>query len=188
MDIAKKLGVKHVFCAAKCKYPEVYKLKPNEFFNKLMDIMPQFGINTPLRQAHFIAQIAHESDNFNTTEEYASGRAYEGRKDIGNTEKGDGVKYKGHGLIQVTGRKNHAEFSLWCLSKGLNVDFVKDPEMISACIDYAILSAVWYWETRGLSRYADRDDIKTITRLINGGYNGLNDRENKLRKLKCHEV
>ena len=142
------------------------QLLPN--LNKTMQ---RYGLITPLRKAHFLAQIAHESDGFNTNEEYASGADYEGRRDLGNTKVGDGVRFKGRGLIQVTGRSNYAE-----CGQALGVDLISNPQRL-ADFDLACLSAGWYWDSRSLNDYADNDDVLTITRIINGGLNGLDDRE-----------
>jgi putative chitinase len=137
-------------------------------------------IDTPLRVAHFLAQIAHESDGFCTTEEYASGKAYEGRKDLGNTQAGDGVRYKGRGLIQLTGRYNYQVYG-----KAIGKDLVGHPE-VAADPATSLLLACEYWNrtARGLSRFADKDDIVSITRAINGGLNGLADRKAYLAKAK----
>jgi putative chitinase len=135
-------------------------------------------LTTPLRQEHFLAQLAHESAGFKTTTEYASGKAYEGRKDLGNTQKGDGVRYKGRGLIQITGRSNYNT-----MSKAFGVDFVKEPEL-AAEFPYAALTAALYWKNHNINRYADRDDIRGVTKVINGGYNGLADRMSYLAKAK----
>lgn len=144
----------------------------------------KFGIDTPLRKAHFLAQIAHESDSFCTTREYASGAAYEGRKDLGNTRKGDGRRFRGRGLIQTTGRANTAEFFRWCRANNLNPpNFVDRPEGLEG-MPWALLSAVYYWKSRKLNRHADRDDIVMVTKVVNGGRNGLADRRNYLAKAK----
>jgi putative chitinase len=135
-------------------------------------------LTTPLRQEHFLAQLAHESAGFKTTTEYASGKAYEGRKDLGNTQKGDGVRYKGRGLIQITGRSNYNT-----MSKALGVDFIKEPEL-AAEFPYAALTAALYWKNHNINRYADRDDIRGVTKVINGGTNGLADRMSYLVKAK----
>ena len=144
----------------------------------LLDGMKKYSINTKLRENHFIAQLAHESGEFRYMEELASGAAYEGRKDLGNTEKGDGVKFKGRGLIQLTGRANYA-----AIGKGLCVDFISDPELLETP-QYAALSACWFWNSRGLNVLADADDILRITKKINGGTNGLAQRQMYLDRAK----
>jgi putative chitinase len=136
------------------------------------------NLNTPLRQAHFLSQLAHESAGFRTTTEFASGKAYEGRKDLGNTQPGDGVRFKGRGLIQVTGRQNYAQ-----MGKLLGQDFVADPKL-AAAFPWAALTAAEYWKSRNINRAADKDDVRTVTRLINGGFNGLDDRIKYLAKAK----
>src|SRR3569832_385359 len=129
-------------------------------------------IDTPLRIAHFLAQIAEESDGFCTTEEYASGQAYEGRKDLGNTHPGDGVRYKGRGLIQLTGRNNYATYG-----KIIGKDLVGHPEQAADPATSLLLACEFWNRTRnGLSRFADQDDILSITRAINGGLNGIDSR------------
>jgi len=140
--------------------------------------MQRYNITTPLRKAHFIAQIAHESDAFNTNEEYASGAAYEGRRDLGNTKVGDGVKFKGRGLIQVTGRSNYA-----ACGQALGVDLISNPQRLAE-YDLACFSAGWFWDKMRLNGDADVDDVMTITRLINGGTNGLADRQSYLARAK----
>ena len=143
------------------------------------DAMPvmvtKFDINTVNRQAHFIAQCAHESDGFGTTTEYASGAAYEGRKDLGNTHPGDGKRYRGRGLIQLTGRYNYA-----AASKALGQDFIDDPEIVAHFPPAAIVSG-WYWHTHDLNRHADNKDVRAVTKIINGGYNGLDSRQAYLK-------
>lgn len=141
-------------------------------------IIRDFEVNTPLRQAHFLAQCAHESDGFRTTVEYASGAAYEGRKDLGNTKKGDGKRFKGRGLIQTTGRANYKK-----VSDKLGYDFIADPEKLAA-LPYAVLSAAVFWGNNHLNDLADQDDVRKVTRKVNGGYNGLQDRTNYLAKAK----
>ncbi|WP_103667262.1 glycoside hydrolase family 19 protein [Pseudanabaena sp. BC1403] len=140
--------------------------------------MQRYAITTPLRKAHFLAQVGHESDGFNTNEEYASGADYEGRRDLGNTQSGDGVRFKGRGLIQVTGRANYAD-----CGRALGVDLINSPQRLGD-FDLACLSAGWFWDTRALNNHADRDDILTITKIINGGTNGLADRESYLARAK----
>lgn len=136
-------------------------------------------LSTKLRQAHFLAQLAHESAHFQTTTEYASGAAYEGRKDLGNVVKGDGVRFKGRGLIQMTGRANYKRYG-----GILGVDFVSDPK-VAADFPWAALTAAVYWRDRHINTKADADDIVWVTRIINGGKNGLDDRKQYLRKAKA---
>jgi putative chitinase len=140
----------------------------------VVDAMPivveRYEINTPLRQQHFLATLAHESDYFRTTTEYASGAAYEGRKDLGNIQKGDGRKYKGRGLIQLTGRFNYA-----AATKAFKTDFIADPDLV-ARFPAAIMVSAWWWKNHGLNEVADQDDCKGVCKIVNGGYNGLNSR------------
>jgi putative chitinase len=144
----------------------------------LNSTMVEYAINTPLRIAHFIAQTAHESDAYNTNEEYASGEAYEGRDDLGNVKTGDGVRFKGRGLIQITGRTNYAN-----CGKALGIDLITSPQRLGD-FDLACRSAGWFWRKMELNGDADMDDIMTITRLVNGGYNGLDDRQAYLNRAK----
>jgi len=133
--------------------------------------MFQFDINTPLREAHFLAQIGHESGRLIYTHEIASGSEYEGRKDLGNTEVGDGRRFKGRGLIQVTGRTNYKS-----CGDALGIDFINSPELLEVPQN-AALSAAWFWSIRKLNELADADNLIAITKKINGGLNGLDDRK-----------
>lgn len=152
------------------------------------NLLERFHIDTNLRVCHFLAQIMHESAGFRTTREYASGAAYEGRRGLGNVYPGDGKRFRGRGLIQVTGRHNARAFTKWMreheeLLDGLEVpDFEATPQVMEK-FPWALLGAVWYWDTRKLNRYADQNKIKTITKRINGGYNGLRDRKHYFNKL-----
>ncbi len=150
----------------------------SQLLPNLNTTMQRYGITTPLRKAHFLAQTAHESDGFSTNEEYASGADYEGRLDLGNTRPGDGVRFKGRGLIQVTGRSNYA-----ACGQALGVDLISNPQRL-ADFDLACLSAGWYWDTNKLNGYADSDDVVSITQIINGGLNGLDDRQAYLASAK----
>lgn len=141
----------------------------------------KFGLDQPHRLAQFIPQVMHESGDFKWDREIwgptPAQRRYEGRKDLGNTQPGDGRKFAGHGPIQVTGRANTTEFTKW-VRKNIDPncpDFVKNPELINTD-PYEGLSAIWYWATRNLNRYADQGDVEMITRRINGGLNGYDDR------------
>ena len=140
------------------------------FVAPLNAAMQEFHINSPLRQAAFIAQIAHESGELRYVKEIASGAAYEGRKDLGNTQPGDGMRYKGRGLIQITGRNNYAE-----CGKALGVDLITNPELLETN-DLACRSAAWFWASRGLNDRADMGDFERITKRINGGLNGYQER------------
>ena len=144
--------------------------KAAEVAGALNPAMEWASINTPEREAAFIAQCAHEADAFKTMREYASGRAYEGREDLGNTEDGDGPRFKGRGYIQITGRANYTQ-----AAQDLNLDLVNHPE-IAETPEAAGYIAAWYWNSRNLNRYADSGDFRTLTRRINGGLNGLADR------------
>lgn len=147
------------------------KARIPSFVAPLNGAMHEFHINSPIRQAAFIAQIAHESGELRYVEEIASGSAYEGRKDLGNTQPGDGMRYKGRGLIQITGRNNYAE-----CGKALGVDLITNPELLETN-DLACRSAAWFWASRGLNDLADKGDINRICRRINGGLNGLKERQ-----------
>lgn len=140
------------------------------FLEPLQRTLEKYQINTPKRIACFLAQIAHESGSLRYVKELASGEAYEGRKDLGNIYVGDGVKFKGRGLIQITGRANYE-----ALGKYLGVDLIAKPELLEQPL-YAALSAGWFWDKRKLNALADIMNFEKITRLINGGLNGYEDR------------
>ena len=138
-----------------------------------------YGIlDNPLRLIHFLAQLAHESGNFHYMEEIASGAAYEGRKDLGNTQAGDGKRFKGRGPIQLTGRANYRRYG-----QQLGIDFESNPEIV-ALPSVGLLVACKFWSDNGLNELADKDDVLSITKRINGGTNGLQDRKAHLAKLK----
>lgn len=148
---------------------------------KYKTLLNGYHINTPLRIAHFMAQLDHESGGFKYTKELGNNAyfdKYEGRKDLGNTQKGDGARFKGRGFIQVTGRANYT-----VLSKDTRIDFLNNPELLEQEAN-AMLSACWFWSKKGLNIFADKDDLLTITKRINGGTNGLEDRRRKLAKWK----
>ena len=138
-----------------------------------------YGIlDTGLRLAHFMGQCAHESGGFRYMEEIASGQAYEGRKDLGNVVPGDGKRYKGRGPIQLTGRANYRSFG-----REVGIDFESHPEIV-AFPSIGLMAAVRYWNSRGLNALADADDLVAITRKINGGERGLDDRKGQTAKAK----
>ena len=140
------------------------------FLAPLNAAMAEFGIITPARQASFLAQVGHESGQLRYVLELASGAAYEGRKDLGNTAAGDGVRFKGRGLIQITGRANYA-----ACGAALGLDLIAQPELLEQPVN-ACRSAGWFWKTRGINELADAGDQVRVTRRINGGTNGLADR------------
>lgn len=130
-------------------------------------------VNTPLRFAAFLANVLHESGCFKYVRELASGAAYEGRKDLGNTQAGDGMKFKGRGLIQITGRANYAAISKdWY---GLET-LVDNPDML-ATPENSVRSAYWFWNKKNLNALADIPDFIKIVKRINGGTNGLPERQ-----------
>ena len=143
----------------------------------LADTLAQFEIDSVPRVAHFLAQTCHESDGFCTTVEYASGEAYQGR--LGNTHPGDGVRYKGRGLIQLTGRANYQQYGTL-----LQLDLVGDPDLASEPAT-SLKIACEFWRQKKLNAYADQNDIETITRRINGHLNGIDNRRAYLARAKA---
>lgn len=141
-----------------------------KFIGPLNDTMAEFEINTPARQRSFLAQIAHESGQLRYTAEIASGIRYEGRKDLGNTQPGDGIRFKGRGLIQVTGRANYTA----CMM-ALDIDCVNHPELLTLPVN-AARSAGWFWKSNRLNELADIGDQRKICLRVNGGTNGLPER------------
>lgn len=144
------------------------------FVPVLNTAMAKYGIVTRLRMAAFIAQIGHESGQFRWLKELwgptAQQARYEGRADLGNKANGDGLKYRGRGLIQITGRANYA-----ACGDALGLDLINQPELLEQP-QYASMSAAWFWSSRGLNTLADQNNFLKITRRINGGINGLEDR------------
>lgn len=141
------------------------------YLPSLAAAMAEFGIDTPPRQAAFLAQLAHESGQLRYVREIATGEAYEGRADLGNTQPGDGRRYKGRGLIQITGRDNYRKCGEY-----LGIDLIANPELLETP-ELAARSAAWFWSVNGLNELADEGDLKRITRRINGGLNGWQDRQ-----------
>ena len=154
--------------AAICKYAKARGLEG--FVEPLNKAMEEFEINTPKREAAFIAQIAHETAEFKYLRELASGEAYEGRADLGNTEPGDGVRFRGRGLLQITGRSNYAS-----CAAALGLDLLAHPELLES-YEHAARSSAWWWRQHGLNDLAERGNFKTITKIINGGMNGYPSR------------
>lgn len=145
----------------------------------LAPTLNEYAINTRLRIAHFLGQTCHESAGFRTTEEFASGDAYEGRRDLGNVKPGDGRRYKGRGLIQLTGRANYRD-----TGKVLGIDLENNPERAAEPV-LSLRIACEYWKSRRINAPCDRDDLITVTKLINGGLNGLDDRRERTSRAKA---
>ena len=177
-----------------------------KWLDGLNDCFEKYAINTPERQACFLAQVMHESNSFkalsenlnysaqglmrtwpsrfpdlDVAEKYEhnpekiANKVYAGR--MGNIEEGDGWKYHGRGLIQLTGRENYANFGL-----NAGVDVLSNPDLLTTP-EYASLSAGWYWNKRNLNELADKMDIEGITKKINGGTIGLEDRKARTQKV-----
>lgn len=151
------------------------------FLAPLNDAMVEFSIDTPPRAAAFLAQLAHESGGLRYVAELASGKAYDGRADLGNTRpeairiatmngSSPGTFWKGHGLIQITGYDNHR-----ACGEALGIDCVNNPHLLELPV-YAARSAAWFWWSHDLNGIADAGDFRKITRVINGGFNGYKER------------
>jgi putative chitinase len=182
-----------------------------KWLEPLLETFEKYDISTPKRQAYFIGQCMHESGGFkqlkenlnysakglmatwpsrfpnmDTAEKFErnpekiANKVYAGR--MGNTEDGDGAKYIGRGLIQLTGKENYAN-----CGSAIGVDLVANPDLL-ATPKYAALSAGWFWNKKGLNAFADADDIDTITKRINGGLIGLADRKAKIEMVSKYLV
>ena len=145
----------------------------------LVPAMVEGNIVTPPRITAFLAQILHETGGFQWMRELASGQAYEGRADLGNTQPGDGPKFKGRGFIQLTGRVNYRQ-----AGADLGIDLENNPEA-AAQPDVAARTAVWFWTRKKLNAKADVEDIVGITKAINGGTRGLAERKDLYAKAKA---
>lgn len=148
------------------------RLKYLPYFN---EYLADYEITTPERLRAYFAQIGHESAELNYSEEIYSGERYDVGSlavRLGNTpvDDGDGEKYKGRGLIQITGRKNYE-----LISKTYRVDFLSNPELL-ASPEWAVKSSLWFWEYNELNEFADSGDFELLTRKINGGLNGFKKR------------
>lgn len=190
----------------------IYKLFPDLDweFHEALSLLEEYDINTPLRISHFLAQTSHESsdftrlvENLNYSEkgllstfkryfitpaqaltyarkpEKIANRVYANRLGNGDEASGDGWKYRGRGAIQVTGKANYMKCSLYLFNDErllTNPDKLLEPK-------YAILSACWYWSVNGLNRIADADNIQLLTRKVNGGTNGLSDRQRRFTRI-----
>lgn len=150
--------------------PNCPAAKRTDYLPFIQQAMEEFDITTYLRETAFLAQLAHESAELRYMEEIASGAAYEGRASLGNTQPGDGKRFKGRGPIQLTGRANYTKYGPL-----LGVDLVNDPT-IAATKEVGFRIAGEFWRLNGLNQLADQQNFREITKRINGGYNGLDDR------------
>lgn len=176
---------------------------PDGWVDAMNEVFPKYEINTPARIAAFIAQCGHESGGWRTfsenlnysaksldavfgkyfvragrdANEYArqpekiANVVYANRMDNGDTQSGDGWRYRGRGPKQLTGKANYSAFS-----KDMGIDAIGNPDLVSDDMQVALMSAIWFWNKNGLNKFADAGDIKTMTKRINGGYIGLEDR------------
>ena len=155
--------------------------KVAQFAAPIQACFRKFSIDSIIAQCHFLAQIGHESGELRFQEEIASGRAYEGRADLGNHHAGDGVKFKGRGLIQLTGRYNYEAFS-----KYIKADYIMDnPAIVAEDEALCVEVAGWFWQKNNLCHHASNDDFIRITKIINGGRNGIDHRRKLLRRAKA---
>ena len=142
-----------------------------------------YGLTTQLRIAHFMAQAAHETGGFKWLREIwgptPAQLRYEGRADLGNTQPGDGKRFMGRGIFQLTGRANYER-----AGKAIGQPLASQPELAERP-DIAVTTACDYWQSRGLSALADQDDVLAVTKKVNGGTNGLADRKVQLAKAKA---
>lgn len=164
---------------------ELRRIMPNcpaarraDYLPFIQQAMQEFSITSYLREAAFLAQLAHESGELRYMEELASGAAYEGRRDLGNTQPGDGKRYKGRGPIQLTGRANYKKYG-----DLLGLDLINNPT-IAATKEVGFRIAGEFWKLNGLNELADQQKFETITRRINGGLNGQPDRVKYYNRAK----
>ncbi|MFC9766049.1 glycoside hydrolase family 19 protein [Rhodococcus jostii] len=135
-------------------------------------------VTTFARAVLWCAQIGHESGGLRWMEEIADGSAYEGRTDLGNTQPGDGRRYKGRGPIQLTGRDNYRRFSVWAHQRGLvnSPTYFEDDPLEVSVPRWGFMAAAFFWSTHNINRFADGREVTNATRVINGGTHGLQDR------------
>lgn len=146
--------------------------------NDLNNCLQRFEINTKSRLTHFLSQIAHESCGLKYLEELATGAAYEGRKDLGNNQTGDGRRFKGAGALQVTGRANYQALC----------NYLNDPRVMEGCryvaATYPFTSAGFFWWRNNLNKAIDSGgNIYRVTKIINGGLNGIEDRKRHYERV-----
>lgn len=169
--------------------PDADPANINSIYTALVQYGPKFGLMQPHRLAQYVAQLAHESGGFKYDKEIwgptAAQARYDTRTDLGNTPEldGDGAKYRGRTAMQLTGKSNYKQFYDWCATNGFNPpNFVVQPELVNND-PWEGLVPIWYWDSRNLNKYADEGDNEMITRRINGGLNGFEDRLNNYTKF-----
>lgn len=180
MDLTKQMLLRAV--------PTLYVDRADEFVASFNQWAIPFGINTTKRMVHYLAQVFHESGELKYVEEIASGQQYEGRKDLGNTQPGDGRLFKGRGFIQLTGRANYTAFGKCDV---VTQDVIARPELVAE-FPLNQMASMWFWQTNGLNEIADKDDggkmgediVTRITKRVNGGTNGLSQRKYYYRRFK----
>lgn len=180
---------------------------------KYQSLFNKFNVNTQLRLAHFFGQLQHESrlkpieenlrysakrltevfgkyfptlaiaNQYAMNPQKIANRVYGGRMGNGNEASGDGYRFRGRGFIQLTGRNNYTALTKWVKANGINADYVNNPDLLLNESD-ALIAALWFWTVNDLNNYADKDDVLTITKRINGGANGLSDRKIETAKYK----
>ena len=180
---------------------------------KYQSLFNKFNVNTQLRLSHFLGQLQHESglkpieENLRysakrltevfgkyfptlaVANQYAmqpqkiANRVYANRMGNGDESSGDGWRFRGRGFIQLTGRNNYTALTKWAKANGINADYVQNPDLLLSEAD-ALISALWFWTVNDLNKYADKDDVLSITKRINGGTNGLQDRITEIAKFK----
>lgn len=162
------------------------KAKVDEYIPYINEYAEKFKIDTPKRMAYFLAQVAHESNELRSVREIGT-REYFNKYDtgklkqiLGNVKAGDGYKYRGRGLIQITGRANYQAYQN---SKVCRDDIMTEPELLEKP-PVAVESAMWWWNAHGLNEKADKDLFLAITKTINGGTNGLESRKKFLARAK----
>lgn len=166
--------------------PKLTGREAARYLPHLLASLAEFEITTPVRIAAFLAQIGHESGGLKFWSEIwgptAAQRRYEGRRDLGNTQPGDGKRYRGRGPIQITGRANYRRYS-----ELLNLPLIDQPELLEQP-QHGFRSAGAYWKQKGLNDLADKNTLaafREITRRINGGFNGLAERLNYWERAKA---
>ena len=168
--------------------PDLCVERVDEFVASFNQWAIPYGIDNKKKVVHYLAQVFHESGALRYTTELASGSQYEGRKDLGNIQQGDGVRFKGRGFIQLTGRANYTKFNF---SDLCTENVILNPEKVAE-FPLNQMASMWFWQTHKLNEIADGDDggkigediVKKITKKVNGGQNGISQRLFYYRRFK----